>query len=176
MSSDWLQAKELSQLKRTIAALSTTPPPQQQQKPEWAEFYDLDSSPDGGSGVGGNQEQLGVFGRGTQHQVNLFGFSNPLYSWSTIAPLNPAGLVQGSLLHGISAMLIHVCLMIQWLMQAQQRAPQRAQQHPQYTVEEPPSPKAAKARDLQTAAPNQHPGIQKHPRIGCLVEVCLLIP
>ena len=87
-----LQGKELAQLQRTIAALSTPPRPQNQQQqrqqqqqqqqhqqqgrsqqpPEWAELYDLYSSPDGGSsGSAQSGEQLGVFERGKQRQVAI---------------------------------------------------------------------------------------------------------
>lgn len=70
------KAEELAQLRRTIGALTGPPqeqrhePPQQPQQPrpqqprEWAEFYDLDSSPEGGSN-GQSREQLGVFARST---------------------------------------------------------------------------------------------------------------
>lgn len=66
----WLQAEELAQLRRTIGALTGPAqgqPPQQprlRQPPEWAEFYDLGSSPEGGSN-GQSREQLGVFARST---------------------------------------------------------------------------------------------------------------
>ena len=83
-----LQGKELAQLQRTIAALSTPPRPQNQQQqeqhqqqgrsqqpPEWAELYDLYSSPDGGSsGSAQSGEQLGVFERGKQRQVAMICF------------------------------------------------------------------------------------------------------
>ena len=82
MHTKQLQGKELAQLQRTIAALSTPPRPQKpqqhqpqgrpQQPPEWAELYDLYSSPDGGSsGSGQSGEQLGVFERGRQRQVAM---------------------------------------------------------------------------------------------------------
>jgi hypothetical protein len=86
---DGSQARELAQLKRTVAALSSPPqmppPPQQQQQqqqqrqqqeglqqlPEWAEIYDLELSPDGSSGSGGqSRKQLGVFVGKTQRQVS----------------------------------------------------------------------------------------------------------
>lgn len=55
-------------------------------------------------------------------------------------------------------------------LQAQERAQQRPQQ---YTVEEPPSPRVQ--APLQQAAPPQQRA-QQHLRMGCLVEVVLVIP
>jgi hypothetical protein len=151
-----LQGKELAQLRRTIAALSTPPRPQKpqqhqpqgrpQQPPEWAELYDLYSSPDGGSsGSGQSGEQLGVFEHGRQRQVAMTHFH-----LSDCCTLKHRLLIQ----HSSSCMYAWPCM----------------QETQQYTVEEPPSPCAP---DAHPAARARQP-VPQRPREGCLVEIALL--